>query len=88
MTVQTITPQLADRVKVESGVGVVVTEVQLGSTAAMTGIQVGTVIFQANRKKINNAAEFIREIKENSANKKVLLLVRSNQNQRYVLLEW
>lgn len=88
MTAQLITPQLAEQFNIKKGKGVVVTNVQLDSIAAMAGIEPGSVILQVNRKPVNNAAEFERAIKESSAAKRVLLLVRSGDFQRYVALNW
>jgi len=88
MTVQSITPQLAEQFNIKKGEAVVVTNVQPDSIAAMAGIELGSVILQVNRKPVNNAAEFERAIKESSAAKRVLLLVRSGDFQRYVALNW
>jgi len=88
MTVQTITPQLAEQFNLEVGEGVVVSSVQPGSVAANVGIQTGSVIVQVNQKKIHNAAEFKQAIKDSLTNKKVLLLIRNDNFQRYVVLEW
>lgn len=88
MTVQTITPQLAEKYNIPSGAGVVVNNVQPGSIAAQAGVQPGTVILQVNRKKVKNAAEFKRAVKDSYAQKKVLLLVRSDNYQRFIILEW
>jgi len=88
MTVQTVTPQLAEKYNIKAGEGVVVNKVQPGSVAAQAGIQAGFVILQVNRKKVNNAAEFKRTIKASNANKKALLLIRNDNYQRYVIIDW
>lgn len=88
MTVQTITSQLAEQFNIKQGTGVVVTKVKSGSIAAMAGIEKGTVILQVNRKKVKNAVEFKRAIKTSSANKRVLLLIRGDDYQRYIALNW
>ncbi len=88
ITVQSITRQLADQYKIKQGDGVVVTNVQPGSIAAMAGIEVGSVIVQVNRKKVNNAAEFKGALRKSSGEKRVLLLVRSGDFQRYIALNW
>jgi serine protease Do len=88
MTFQTITPQLAEQFKVRPGTGVVVTEVRPGSTAAMAGIKPGTVILQANRKRIKDATDFKKIIKGSKTTKSVVLLILSDDYQRYVVLNW
>jgi serine protease Do len=89
LTVQTLTPQLAAQFDTKAGEGVVVTEVQPGSIAAMAGIEPGTVILQVNRKAVNSAAEFARAVERGGKEKRrVLLLVRKDDMQRYVALSW
>jgi serine protease Do len=88
MTVQTITSQLAEQFKLEPSEGVVVTEVQPFSIAAMAGIQPGTVILQANRKTVKNAADFKQIIKDSNAKKSMVLLILNEGYQRYVVLKW
>jgi len=39
-------------------------------------------------KKVNNAAEFKKAIKDNNTSKKVLLLIRNDNYQRYVIIDW
>jgi len=88
ISVQTITPQLAEQFKLKSSNGVVVTEVTPFSIAAMAGIKPGTIILQANRKAVKNAAQFKRIIKENSAQKSIVLLILNDGYQHYVVLKW
>lgn len=64
----------------------VVTKVQSSSIAAMAGIKIGSVILQVNRKPVKSAAEFKRAVKENSGKKRILLLIRKDNVQRYVAL--
>ena len=88
LTVQTMTPQLAEQFDAKPGEGVVVTEVRPGSIAAMAGIDPGTVILQVNQNAIKSATEFQRAVKIGSKEKRLLLLVRKGDMQRYVVLSW
>ena len=88
LTVQTLTPELAEQFDAKAGEGVVVTDTQRGSVAALAGIGPGTVILQVNRKPVTNAAEFEQAVGESSASKRVLLLIRSGGMQRFVTLKW
>lgn len=87
LAVQTITADLAKQLGIKAGKGVVVTEVAPGSVAMMAGISRGSVILEVNRKAVNTATEFDQAVK-NSANNKVLLLVRDDDVSRYVVLSW
>jgi serine protease Do len=88
LTVQTLTPQLADQFDAKPGEGVVVTKVQAGSIAAMAGIKPGTVILQVDRKVVKSAKEFQRAVKASSGDKRLLLLIQEGNTQRYVVLNW
>ncbi|SER25172.1 serine protease Do [Nitrosomonas sp. Nm51] len=86
ITVQTLTPQLAEQFNAKAGEGVVVTEVEPGSIAARAGIEVGSIILQVNRKPVKNATEFQQAVK--AGNKRILLLIRKGSMQRYLILNW
>ncbi|MCW8923892.1 MAG: Do family serine endopeptidase [Gammaproteobacteria bacterium] len=88
LTVQTLTADLARQFNARAGEGVVVTEVERGSVAALAGINTGTIILQVNRKPVKTADEFSREVNKADSDKGVLLLIRSGDMQRYVLLSW
>lgn len=88
LTVQTLTPQLADKFNTKPGEGVVVTEVLAGSIAAMGGIEPGTIILQVDQNPVNTAAAFARAVKHASSGKRLLLLVRKDNLQRFVALSW
>lgn len=88
LTVQTLTPQLAEQFDATVGEGVIVTEVRPGSVAAMAGIRQGTIILQVDRKQVNSVDAFQQAIKESIRNKRLLLLVREGGIQRFVVLNW
>jgi serine protease Do len=88
LTVQTLTPQLAERFGAVPLEGVVVTDVKPGSAAATAGIRPGVVILEVNRTPVTNVADFEREIATASADKRMLLLVRVDGVQQYLSLNW
>jgi serine protease Do len=87
LTVQTLTPQLAEQFGAKAGEGVVVTEVEPGSIAAMAGIEPGAVIVQVNHKPVKSAVEFKHAV-EGSGENRVLLLLRRGNMQQYLVLSW
>ena len=65
LSVQNIDRFLARYLNLSSTSGVIVTEVEAGSSADNAGIKVGDVITEVNGKKIKTDTEIIREIQEN-----------------------
>ncbi|KHE94109.1 MAG: DegQ family serine endoprotease [Candidatus Scalindua rubra] len=88
LTVQTLTPELAEQFDAKEGNGVVITEVKPDSIAAMAGINTGTVIVQVDRKPVKNAAEFKRAVEKSSGDRSVLLLLKRGNISQYVALSW
>ena len=88
LSVQTLTPQLAQQFDAKAGQGVVVTKVEPGSVAEVAGIKIGDVILQVNRKPVDSAKAFNRAIGDSRQGKRALLLIASGDMQRYVVLSW
>jgi len=86
LAVQDLSADLARRFGYEGLEGVVVTQVTPGSVAAMAGIRPGTLIQEANRKRVTNTREFQRAVDQTSKHGTVLLLVREGDSTRYVAL--
>jgi serine protease Do len=88
LSVQTLTPELAQQFNARPGHGVVVTQVEPGSIAAMAGIETGNVILEVDRKPIDSAAAFNDAVEKSQQDKRVLLLIASANSQRYAVLNW
>ena len=88
LTVQNISPALAEKFDVESDQGVLITQVKRGSIADMANIKVGSVILQVNRINIKNTNEFNQAFKKGSKEKSALLLIKTDNRQRYIVLSW
>jgi serine protease Do len=81
VTVQTLTPELADNLGVPGDVtGVVVTAVEPGSVAAEAGLRRRDIILEVNRKTVRNLAEFRKAMRDTARDKSVLFLVRRGEN--------
>jgi serine protease Do len=87
MTVQNLTKELAKSFGIEEDSGVIVSEVQPGSPAAMADIREGDLIKEVNRKKITNVTEFKKALGEADSEKGVLLLVKRGEFSRYVIIK-
>ena len=87
LSVQTLTPQLAEQFQAQPGEGVVVTAVKPDSIAARVGIETGTVILQVNQQPITSAADFKKAL-DQSTGKRALLLLRKGDMQQFVVLSW
>ena len=87
MTVQNLTKELAKSLGIEEDSGVIVSEVQPGSPAAMSEIREGDLIKEVNRKKISNVAEFKKALSEGDKEKGILMLVKRGDFSRYVIIK-
>ena len=88
LSVQTISPELANQLGVTAGKGVVVTNVATGSPAESAGIDTGTIIFEVNREPVNSTQQFKALVDQSASKKKVLLLVGKGGSTRFVVLSW
>ncbi len=64
ISVQSLTPQLARYFGVEQGRGVVVVNVEKGSTAERAGVKVGDVIIEADGQRVRNEQELMFAVRE------------------------
>ena len=80
LTVQDITPDLADGLGLEIDKGVIVADVDEDSVAAGQGVRPGDVILEVNRQPVTTVAEFRKAVGEvNPGDLIILLLSRDNQ---------
>jgi serine protease Do len=86
MELQTLTPELAQRLGTDRQSGVVVTNVMPNSAADDAGLQKGDVIFEANRKEISSVADFKNAVSQNKDNA-ILLAVERQGNSFFVTIE-
>jgi len=82
-----LTSDVAHQLGISGTSGVVITAVEDGSPADKAGLIPSQVITQVGRKSVKSVAEFEAEAKNVSTDKGVLLLVRSAEGSRFVVVK-
>jgi serine protease Do len=86
LTVQPLTPELAQQLGYVGESGVVVSRVAPGSVAAEAGIRPGTLIQEVNRTPVKDPNEFRKAVARTPKDGNVLLLVRQGDTTIYLAL--
>ncbi len=86
LTLQDLTPELADQFGYKVNQGVLVAEVAPGSPAERVGMQPGQLIEEVNRQRVRNLKELKKALKHSKHPKEVLLRVRAGDFSQYVVL--
>jgi serine protease Do len=87
LTVQPVTPEIAQSLGLERAEGLVVTDVKPGSAADEAGLRQGDLIAQINRQPVKTLADYNSEMARNEKEKSVLLLVRRGQGSLFLALK-
>jgi serine protease Do len=87
LQVQDLTTELAQRYGYEGDKGVIVTQVEPGSSAAEEGVEAGMLIMQVERQPVTNVDEFQAAIKKAKSKNSVLLLVKQGKYSRFVAIK-
>lgn len=87
LTIQNLTPDIAQQLGYQREHGVVVTEVAPGSPAEEAGLQQGDLIKEINRVALTSARDFNRILASLRNGESVALLVRRGQNTFYAALQ-
>ncbi|HTN71320.1 MAG TPA: DegQ family serine endoprotease [Methylomirabilota bacterium] len=87
LTVQQVTPRLAESLGLSHVEGVVVTSVESGSPAEDAGLQRGDVILEINRNPIRNLSDYRTAITGVQNAKNLLFLVRRGDNTMFLALQ-
>jgi len=86
LTVQEITPDIAQELGLEKAGGVVVAGVEPGSPASDAGIQPGDVIQGVNQKPVRDVDDFAAQIKKAGKQDNILLLIKRGRNNLFAAL--
>jgi serine protease Do len=87
MTVQKLTPQLAENLGLDKPDGVVVTAVEPGSAADEAGIRRGDVIVEVDRKPVRGVEDYRKAISGSRKGRGVLFLVRRGESTLFLALK-
>jgi serine protease Do len=84
--VENLAPQVAEQLGVKVEHGVAITDVRSGSPADLVGLSSGMVITEANRQPVSTVDDFRKALASKPLDKGVLLLVRSAEGSRFVVV--
>jgi serine protease Do len=84
MTVNAVTPEVAQNLGLSIKTGVIVTDVKAGSTADVSGILRQDIILQVNKVKISSLTDYIREIGNVGEKGSILLLIKRGKATFFV----
>jgi len=87
MTVQPITPDMAEHFDLAETSGVIVTQVEPGGIAGEAGIQQGDIILKVNRVKIESMKDYLEAISKADSKKSLLLLIKREASKFFVVLK-
>jgi serine protease Do len=82
VTVRKVTPEMADRLDMGTGKGVIVQDVKPGSFAEDVNLGRGDVILEVNKQPVNSEEEFARIESSLKSGQDVVFLVRSRGSSR------
>jgi len=82
ITVRKLTPEMADRLDIPSGKGVIVQDVKGGSFAEDIGVGRGDIIVEINKQPINSEADFTKAESSLKSGQDVVFLVRPRGSSR------
>ena len=82
VTVRKLTPEIAERLDIPSGKGVIVQDVKPGSFAEDVNLGRGDVILEVNKQPVNNEEDFARAESGMKSGQDVVFLVRPRGSTR------
>jgi serine protease Do len=87
MTVEPLNPATAQQYGYAGLNGLIVTDVQPNTPAALAGLRTGALIIEANRKPVRSPADLQRAVEETGSGKSLLLLVRVSDMSRFLVIK-
>lgn len=87
MTVQELTPELADSLKLQIDSGLVIANVEQGSVAHLAGLKQGDIILEVNRMKVENLKDYSKALEGADKSSAVLVLIKRGRHSRFVVMK-
>jgi Do/DeqQ family serine protease len=87
LQVESLTPDLAERLNYQGLAGVIISAVAPNSPAAEASLRRGALIERVNRKPVTSVQEFRTEISKVASGKSVLMLVRLGTANQFVVIK-
>ena len=87
LEVSDLTADVAQKLGIKEGEGVVITDVQAGSPAAQKGLSNGMVVVAVNKKPVKSIEDFRAAMSDQSLENGVLLLIRDARGTRFVVVQ-
>jgi serine protease Do len=87
LTVQRMTPEIAESLNLDKAQGLVITSVEPGSPADEAGLRQGDVIVEVDRKPVRDVGDFRKALANVKKDQRVLFLVRREGNSLFLALK-
>ena len=87
MPVEELTEENAKQLGIETGIGVVISNVKSGSQAEKSGLLPGMIVLEAERQAVSNIDTFKEIINDIDQGKGILMLIRTSKGSRYIFLQ-
>jgi serine protease Do len=87
LEVADLTKELAQQLNVKTESGVVITDVEPGSLAGSAGLRQGDVITHVGKTAVKSVEEFRAAVKKADLSKGLMLLIKSSEGSRFVVLK-
>ena len=87
LSVQELTPEIAESLSLKGEKGVVVSGVTSGSPASEAGLQRGDLIHEIENEPVENVDDYKRIMRESASKKQILMIIRHRGHTRYVVLK-
>lgn len=87
LTVQELTPELAESLGIKDSTGILVAGVNPGMPAAEAGLRRGDLILEINRQPVKTLEEYRQIIRTAKQDTSILLLVKRGEHTRFVVIQ-